>query len=32
MQQLYIPTLYIDMDGVVADFNGFAATMDLVMC
>lgn len=27
MQQLYIPTLYIDMDGVVADFNGFAATV-----
>lgn len=27
MNELNIPTLYIDMDGVVADFNGFAATV-----
>lgn len=27
MKELYIPTLYLDMDGVVADFNGFASTV-----
>ena len=27
MDQKKLPTLYIDMDGVVADFNGFASTV-----